>query len=265
MKVLFLGGTSYLGQEIIKRLTTVGGYDITVIRRETVDEQIKDIPQQDIVFNLVVDYGKNGKSFSEVMSANVNYPLYILEKVQFKTLINFSSGLAKDVSHYAFTKKMLEEALSYLALTSGWQIINLQLQHFFGPGAPAHNFISFLINKMKAHEAIPLTDCQQTRDFIFTEDLIDAVMMVIKNKDTLSADETIEIGSGSAVKLKELIELLKSLSNSRSDLIYGQIPKRKNEPMELKADITRIQSLGWRPKHDLKNGLLATLSGVQEI
>jgi hypothetical protein len=104
--VLFLGGTSYLGKEIIKRLKSIGGFEITIIYRDT---SLIEIAPQDIVFNLVVDYGKNSESISEVMAVNVNYPLQKLEKIQFKSVINFSTALEKNVSNYSLSKRILEE------------------------------------------------------------------------------------------------------------------------------------------------------------
>jgi hypothetical protein len=41
----------------------------------------------DVLMNLVVDYGK-GKELSEVIAANVDFPLSILSELKFTTVIN---------------------------------------------------------------------------------------------------------------------------------------------------------------------------------
>ena len=83
MKLFFLGGTSYLGREIIKRLQTKN-VEISVYVRspESANKleglkvnkvfDVSGLSKQDVVFNLVVDYGKD-KELSEVMAANVEF------------------------------------------------------------------------------------------------------------------------------------------------------------------------------------------------
>lgn len=273
MKILLLGGTSYLGRKIITRLSKNNEHEISVLTRPSsthklqglriksyYEENLETLPPQDLVFNLVVDYGKN-KPLWEVMEANMNFPLRQLEKIKFKTLINFSTGISKKISHYSFTKKLLEESLSFVAEQNNWQIINLQLQHFFGPGAPDHNFITFLIQKMKKNEEIALSDCQQKRDFIYTEDLLDSVEVIMKNLSTMGSDEGFEIGSGTAVRLQDFVEEIKKLTGSTSVLKFGALPRRPNEPAELSADITRIKELGWSQKTSITDALKLTIAG----
>ncbi len=253
MKVLFLGGTSYLGKEIIKRLKARGGYEITIIHR---DSSLAGIGPQDIVFNLVVDYGKNNKPLGEVLAANVDYPTEKIKQIQCKTVINFSTALEKEVSHYAYSKKILEEKLFEL----DQQVLNLRLQHFYGPGTPEHNFVTYLVTKMLKGEVLSLTDCQQKRDFIYLDDLLDAVLLIIEKRDQLGLKETIEIGSGVALKLQDFVEEIKHLTQSQSQLLYGAVARRLNEPAELKADISKLESLGWGPKFSILQGLIETIN-----
>lgn len=271
MKLFFLGGTSFLGKEVIRKLQHEA-HELTVLVRGAEsakklehlkvkvlqEEELGKIPKQDIVLNFVVDYGKN-KPFTEVLTTNVTYPMSILEKISFDTVINFSTGLNKEVSSYAFTKRTLEDALNFLGTQNGSQIINLRLQHFFGPRAPLHNFVTFLVTSMLKGEELKLTDCTQKRDFIFSEDLIEAISLIIEKKNSLNAQETIEIGSGESLRLLDFVETIKRHTQTASSVIYGAIPKRANEPQELVADITKIKKLGWTPKTNLDEALKRTL------
>lgn len=262
MKILFLGGTSYLGKEIIKRLKHHPEIEISAfVRNDKLNDlkvktytSVEQIPTQDVVMNLVVDYGK-GKELPEVMAVNVDFPFSILEKIHFKTVINFSTGLDKSVSHYALSKRTLEEKLDLLGKEKNRQVINLRLQHFYGPGAPAHNFITFLISSMKAGNELPLTDCQQRRDFIFTDDVLDGVEVILKKLKDLPANEVLEIGYGQSMKLQDVVEMIKSKTHSQSLLNYGAFERRQNEPADLYADITKMRKLGWSPKTSLESGL----------
>ena len=276
MKILFLGGTSYLGRELIKRLKKQSHFKVSAfVRSPESEKKIKDlginiisdlenVDDQDVVMNLIVDYGKN-KELSEIMAINVDYPLNLIKKIKTKTIINFSSALDKNVSHYAYSKKILEEQLIKNSKENQNQVINLRIQHFYGPHAPSHNFVAFLVTKMLANEELALTDCLQRRDFIYTEDLIDAVELILKNTTKLNQIENIDIGSGEAIKLLDFVETVKTQSGSKSKIIYGAVPKRPNEPMELVADITNLIKLGWKPKTSLAVGIKNTLEAISEV
>lgn len=262
MKILFLGGTSYLGKEIIKRLQSNTELELSAyVRNDKLNDlyvktytSADQIPEQDVVMNLVVDYGK-GKELAEVMAVNVDFPFSILEKLNFKTVINFSTGLDKSVSHYAFSKRTLEEKLDILGKEKHKQIINLRLQHFYGPGAPAHNFITFLISSMKAGNELPLTDCQQRRDFVFTDDVLDGVEVILKKLKDIPSNEVLEIGYGQSMKLQDVVEMIKQKTASQSNLKYGAFERRQNEPSDLFANIDKMQKLGWSPKTSIESGI----------
>jgi CDP-paratose synthetase len=277
MRVLFLGGTSYLGLEIIKMMVHFPLCEISVlVRTEASSQKLSGLPVKiiglgeifesapfDIVYNLIVDYGKDLKSFEDLYKVNVEFPLNQLRKIKFNTVINFSTSLPEEVSSYARTKKNLEIELASLGIKERFQVLNLQLQHFYGPGTPDHNFVTFLFKKMLLNEDIPLTICDQNRDFIFIDDLLEAIALITEKKNDLSNIETIEIGSGEPVILKKFIEKVHILTKSKSKLLFGRIPKRLHEPEELKANLKVLKGLEWKPKTSLNDGLEKTLRYFQ--
>ena len=59
--------------------------------------------------------------------------------------------------------------------------INMQLEHFYGPGAGDANFISAMINRLIHNDPrIDLTLGEQKRDFIYIDDVVDAYLEVLK-------------------------------------------------------------------------------------
>jgi nucleoside-diphosphate-sugar epimerase len=273
-KILFIGGSGYLGRELIRVLHSEG-YEIHAIARskeafnkikeactEAKVHFEKDLNKDlkfDFVFNLVVDYGRGGKPLSELLEINVNYPLRLIEKISYRAIINFSSGLPEDFSHYAFTKKALERALVDLCSDHQAKLVNLRLQNFFGPRAPDNNFITFLVKSMLRNQPVKLTDCEQARDFIYTKDVEAAIKVLLQNFDQLNANPIIEIGSGKAIKLKKIVETVKTKTKSNSEIHFGPIKKSETEPPELKANISLLSSLGWSPAYDLDTALDETI------
>ena len=100
-----------------------------------------------------------------------------------------------------------------------------------------------------------LTSGIQKRDFIYIDDLVLAYTLVLKNIHSLEKINSLEIGSGKSISIKDFAELIKKLSKSNIQLDFNSIPLRKNEPMECIADINLITQLGWKPMYNLDHGI----------
>lgn len=278
LKILFLGGSSYLGREIIKSLN--GRFELSaVVRSEEAKEKIlcaeknvqiyfdqdEILDSYDLVFNLIVDYGRKDNSYDSLYSANVTYPLNLFGKIKTKRIFNFSTALGEEVSNYSATKIALERKLLELAKIKSIAITNFKLQHFFGPSAPSENFISFLIESMMNNvNQLDLTDGEQMRDFLYIDDLLGAIQVLINSIGKLNEIDSVEVGSGVTHKVKDVVMKIKELTESKTQLNFGAKARRPNEPELLKADNGFLLSLGWKPRTNLELGLKQTISGFAE-
>jgi UDP-glucose 4-epimerase len=95
----------------------------------------------------------------------------------------------------------------------------------------------------------PLTivgDGEQTRDFTFVSDVVDALITAAASD---RVGEVYNVGSGKSVSINELVRHLGSPPTVR-------IPKRPGEPDCTWADISRIgRELGWSPKVKFAAGI----------
>jgi UDP-glucose 4-epimerase len=95
----------------------------------------------------------------------------------------------------------------------------------------------------------PLTivgDGEQTRDFTFVDDVVDALISVA---DSDKIGEIYNVGSGKPVSVNELVRQLGSPPTVH-------IPKRPGEPDCTWADIAKIQAeIGWRPRVSFADGV----------
>lgn len=266
LKVLILGASGYLGGELAEILSLQHEVYCLVRSEAAFQKANLKAPLSKIIYdhevdkhffdfalNLVVDYGRSGNS--DLENTNVNYPYQILAKANVRTVINFSTALPSEVSEYARTKKILELKLESLCLEKNIQLLNLHLQHFYGPSAPESNFITYLIKKLVTGETLELTDGEQKRDFLYVDDVIASIQLLLEKSKTLKPCEIIEIGSGEAIRVRELVELIAKLSHSKSKLNFGSIPRRKSEPDELVADTSRLKEIGWCPQINLHQGI----------
>ena len=92
----------------------------------------------------------------------------------------------------------------------------------------------------------------QTRDFTYVTDVADAVLAALKSD---VSNEIINVGSGAAVSVNKLVELLGGEGT--------HIPKRPGEPDCTFADISKIQTLlDWHPKVPIDEGVRKVLQNI---
>jgi UDP-glucose 4-epimerase len=96
----------------------------------------------------------------------------------------------------------------------------------------------------------------QTRDFVYLDDVVDAL---IKASSTSDVDGmTINIGSGKEVSIVDLVQEVVDLTGVKTESIYNHTAKGGVKRM--RADISRAADLlGYRPKYSLSKGLKLTL------
>lgn len=91
------------------------------------------------------------------------------------------------------------------------------------------------------------------REFLFADDLAEAVVFLMENKDAKDIGEFINIGSGFDMPISEIAQLIKETVGYEGELVYD---KSKPDGTMLKLmDVSKIKSLGWSPKISLKEGL----------
>ncbi len=217
---------------------------------------------QDLVLNLIVDYGRTGSSTEEIMKINVDLPFSLIEQTDAHGIINFSTALPENYSIYSNTKIILERKLAALT-TSGVRVTNLKIHNFYGSKASDLNFVVHMIKSMSANiPNIPLTKSLHKRDIIHISDMVSAAMTVIDARDEIP-QTSIDVGTGDGIILKDIVEFIKIELNSSSHLDFGSIANNPAELPEMKANIEILQSLGWKPKFSWKEGIRQTIKGMQ--
>ncbi len=91
------------------------------------------------------------------------------------------------------------------------------------------------------------------REFLFADDLAEAVVFLMENKDAKDIGEFINIGSGFDMPISEIVELIKEVVGYKGKLVYD---KTKPDGTMLKLmDVSKINQLGWKAKTELREGL----------
>lgn len=160
---------------------------------------------------------------------------------------------------YAHTKTVGEQYVMHWGEIYDMPVVSMRFFNVFGPrhrtsgtyGAVFGVFLAQLLNNK------PLTivgDGEQTRDFTFVTDIVDACYTAAVSDVT---NEIFNVGSDNTYSVNYLVELL------GGDKVY--IPKRPGEPDCTYANITKIkQMLNWEPKVSFEDGVKIMLENIEQ-
>ncbi len=91
------------------------------------------------------------------------------------------------------------------------------------------------------------------REFLHVDDLADAVIFLADHYDD---EELVNVGPGYDVTIAELAEMVKEIVGYQGTILFDE-SKPDGTPRKL-MDSSRLSSLGWKPKRDLREGLQST-------
>lgn len=289
MKILLAGSTGFLGRYLLESFikngnevialkrstsnTSITDKNLTDIKFYNIDEvKLRDIFKNnkiDVVVNTVTNYGKNNNSASEIVMTNLMFGLELLENSinNAKAFINTDTLLHRNINAYTFSKAQLVDWMIFLS-NKNTKIINVKLEHMYGPFSGQNNFIYWLVEQLRQNvQKIELTSGLQKRDFIYIDDVVSAYEVIIKNISKFRDYEELELGTGNSIEVKFFIEkiyeeILKQ-QNIDTELLFGAIAYRENENMDMKANIQKLASFGWKPEVSIESGIKKILNSKE--
>ncbi len=158
---------------------------------------------------------------------------------------------------YALTKMLGEQIVLHWAEVFQLPAVSLRMFNVYGTRARTSGtygavFGVFLAQKLAKKPLTVIGDGEQTRDFTYVSDAVDAVK---KAADSNLVNEVMNIGSGNTYSINRLVDLLEC------EVVH--IPKRPGEPERTFADISKItRMLDWQPKVSLEEGVDLMLKNI---
>ncbi|MBF8262488.1 MAG: family oxidoreductase [Parachlamydiales bacterium] len=161
---------------------------------------------------------------------------------------------------YALTKYLGEQLVLHWAQVYKLPALCLRLFNVFGPrsrttGVYGAVFGVFLAQKLHQKPFTVVGDGNQTRDFTYVADVVDAFYTAALSDLT---NDFMNVGSFGHYSVNRLVELL------GGPITY--IPKRPGEPDCTFADVSKIQRvLGWKAKVSFEEGVGRILSRIDDF
>jgi GDP-L-fucose synthase len=94
------------------------------------------------------------------------------------------------------------------------------------------------------------------REFLYVDDLADACVFLMEQKEYKDIGEFINIGTGSDVQINTLAAMIMRIAGFEGSIEYDR-SKPDGTPKK-QLDVTRISALGWIPKVSLEEGIKRT-------
>jgi UDP-glucose 4-epimerase len=190
-----------------------------------------------------------------------------VKKVVFSSTSGVYGNLQKDliseedpaapISYYGLSKWTAEIYIRIFTTVCGIPFTILRYGNVYGPRQMPKGeggVIAVFIKKIK--HGLPLYiygDGEQTRDFVFVKDVVEANMAAVK----FGHWETVNISTGHSTSINDLVQMLMRIHGSDLEIRYSQA--RAGDIRHSCLERNKAYSeMKWQPQVDIMNGLAET-------
>jgi len=163
----------------------------------------------------------------------------------------------KPLSPYASSKLVAEQSCQTFYELEGLETVCLRYFNVYGPrqtgGEYAGVMIKFLERLRNNQPPVIYGDGEQTRDFIYVSDVVDATLLALERDGV--AGKTLNIGTGEATSINELCEIFLRAAR-KTELKPTHEAPRSGDIRRSQADIAKMRKLlGYEPRVSLEQGV----------
>ncbi|WP_334304751.1 GDP-L-fucose synthase [[Clostridium] symbiosum] len=292
-KIFVAGHKGMVGSAIIRALKKTGYYNIItrshreldLCRQEAV-EQFFEEEKPEYVFLAAAKVGgiiANQEALADFMYENMMMEMNVIHSAwqnRCKKLLFLGSSciyprmapqpmaesclltseLEKSNEAYALAKISGLKYCEFLNRQYGTDYISCMPTNLYGPNDnyhPTHSHVlPALIRRFHeakvsgANEVLCWGTGTPLREFLYVDDLADASIFLMNH---YSGDETVNVGTGRELTIKELTELVSKTIGYEGEIRWDT-SKPDGTPRKL-LDVSKLEKLGWRYQTELKDGI----------
>ncbi len=288
-KILVLGGSGFLGFNLIQKLVKKKNYQIYSLssRKKNFNKKIYNVKYfycdiskfsnlKKIInrnFNIIINLSGNIDHKKNIETKKVHFEglknlLKLVDQKSLELFIQIGSSLEYGKKLSPQKERLFCNPISYYgkAKYKASLFVKKHLKNFvilrpyqiFGPHQKNNRLIPMTIMACLNNLNFPCTSGNQLRDFLYVDDFSDLIIKIIKKKNF--KHRIYNVGNGKSIKVKTVINLIHKIIHKGKPL-FGRIKMRTDELKTLYPDISRIKKeFNWKPKVSLKKGLKNTIS-----
>lgn len=230
-----------------------------------------------IGFNVVHASYKTGVKKLMNLGSTCIYPKMAPQPLKEEYLLTGALEPTNDA--YAISKISVIQLCKKYNSEYGTNFLSVMPTNLYGPGdnydLEGSHVLPAMIRKFddaKKSGADTVTlwgDGSPLREFLYSEDLADAVVFLMQHKNAADLGESafVNVGSGQENSIAHIAQMVQQV-------VYADVPERtctitwdkskpNGTPRKL-CDISRLTALGWKPKTNLKEGIALSYKDYQE-
>jgi len=303
-EVLLTGGCGFIGSEVTKQLSQHGAIvtiidnlssgkskyienlkNVTLVEGDITDESTVQqiLKNKKFVVNLAAlpfipdSYSFPLKFFDVNVNATILLALHSV-KNKIERFIHISSSeiygsarfIPMDENHptipqstYAVSKLAGERVVYTIHKEHDLPAVILRPFNSFGPNITQPYIIPEVINQIiSGKNEIQLGNINSKRDFTFVSDTANAIVSSLVSEGI--SGETINIGSGQSISIKDLVNMIAQLESQEIEIKVDASRFRPHDVENLVCNNDKAnQLLGWKPEISISDGLRKTIDWVK--
>lgn len=208
--------------------------------------------------NVIHSAFKNNVKKLMFLGSSCIYPRMCPQPIKEEYLL--TGALEQTNEAYALSKISGLKYCEYLNRQYNTDYISVMPTNLYGPNDNYHPTHSHVLPALirRFYEAkvdnLPYVTCWGTgkplREFLYVDDLADACVFLMNN---YSGNETVNLGTGKELTIKELTELVAKVIGYTGEIRWDS-SKPDGTPRKL-LDVSKLESLGWHYKTELEEGI----------
>ena len=165
-------------------------------------------------------------------------------------------------SMYDEAKRFAEAAVATYSRSYGLKTKIVRIFNTYGPRMQLNDgrvVTNFIVQALRNENITIYGDGTQTRSFSYVEDTVAGIISLMNSTEY----DVFNIGNPNEMTVGKLAEKIIELTDSTSEIKYLELPN--DDPKQRKPDITKAKTkLNWEPKVKLEEGLIKTITWVEE-
>ena len=294
--ILIVGGTGFIGYHLAKKsikkgwqvtsisskppkklryLTKVKYIICDITKKKSLKKNIRKYFNYVVNLGGYVDHSNKKKTFESHYTGCKNLAEIFLKKtpkafIQMGSSVEYGNlkspqkenGKCNPKSIYGRAKLLSSKHLVDLFKKKKFPSTILRLYLTYGPRQDLNRFLPIIITGCVKNKKFPCSRGNQFRDFVHINDVVNAILKSLTNKN--ARGQIINIGSGKPKKIRNIIEHVKKISKGGYPQ-FGKVKLRKDEILKIYPCIKKAKSLiKWQPQISFEKGIKGTIESYNE-
>ncbi len=288
MRYLITGANGFIGSQVTRRLANMGEQvsawtgasgDLARLKevQARIDLQVIDLSNaadvskaiEPVVPAVIFHCAAVGATdpfltLDDAIRTNVYGTINLLRAVQgrARVVVLRTAGETDALNVYAASKAAAWQFCRMYARTQGWPLVGAMLFQVYGPGQSTKNVVPAAIEAALAGKDFPMSSGRMQRDWIYLDDVIDALLALVQ-ADRFDI-ESIEIGTGNLLSARDVVAKVYSLVGRGGRPLLGALPDRPGDVDMQHADVEVTKLiLNWEPRVTIDAGLRLTIDSMR--